>query len=294
MIDTCKTRLLDLYYLVTLPQRHRAASRRCLQSQVPVIVLFYHRVADKHPNGWTISTAKFRDQIPWLQRHFEIVSLETAQRRIDAGVNDRPTVCITFDDGYAENCQMAIPWLIDAEIPFTYFVSSLYMQLGKPFPHDVARGQPLPPNTIGQLRDMAAAGVEIGAHTRTHADLGAIHGERKLRDEIIGSREDLEDALGQAVRYFAFPFGMPKNLSTLAFRIAYEGRFQGVCSAYGGYNAPAGDSFHLRRIHGYPEWSRFRNWLTLDPRNLHLGDQFEPGDYRNRKGHGPFACHEKT
>jgi peptidoglycan/xylan/chitin deacetylase (PgdA/CDA1 family) len=285
MIDTCKSQLLGLYYLATLPQRRRASSRRCLQFQVPVIVLFYHRVADKHPNDWTISTARFRDQIQWLEPHFEMVSLETAQRRIDAGANDRPTVCITFDDGYAENCQMAIPWLIDAGIPFTYFVSSLYMQLGKPFPHDVARGQPLPPNTIGQLRDMAAAGVEIGAHTRTHADLGTIHCERKLRDEMIGSQEDLEDALGQAVRYFAFPFGMPKNLSTRAFRIAYEGSFRGVCSAYGGYNAPAGDSFHLRRIHGYPEWSRFCNWLTLDPRKLHLGDQFDPGDYRKPKDH---------
>ena len=32
----------------------------------------------------------------------------------------------------------------------------------------------------------------------------------------------------------------------------------------------AGDSFHLRRIHGYPEWSRFCNWLTLDPRKLSI------------------------
>ena len=284
VIDTCKTQLLGFYYLATLPQRQRAASRRCLQSQVPIMVLFYHRVADKHPNGWTISTTRFRDQIQWLKRRFDMVSLETAQQRIDAGENDRPTVCITFDDGYAENCEMAIPWLLEKEIPFTYFVSTLYMQQGKPFPHDVARGQPLPPNTIGQLRHMAAAGVEIGAHTRTHADLGVLHHELKLREEIVGSKEDLEDALGQKVNYFAFPFGMPDNLSTSAFRIAYETPFRGVCSAFGGYNAPAGDSFHLRRIHGYPEWSRFCNWLTMDPRKLHLGDQFDPCDYRTPKG----------
>ncbi len=283
MLDTCKTQLLGLYYLATLPQRRHAASRRCLQSQVPMIVLFYHRVADKHPNGWTISTTRFRAQIEWLRHRFEIVSLETAQQRIEMGANDRPTVCITFDDGYADNCQMAIPWLLAEKIPFTYFVSTLYMQLGKPFPHDVARGRPLPPNTIEQLRDMATAGVEIGAHTRSHADLGAVHDKRKLADEIIGSREDLEDVLGQAVQYFAFPYGMPKNLSTAAFRLAYEASFRGVCSAYGGYNGPAGDSFHLRRIHGYPEWSRFCNWLTLDPRKLSIGDLYNPGDYRNPK-----------
>ena len=293
MLNTCKTQLLGLYYLATLPQRRLAASRRSLQSQVPVMVLFYHRVADKYPNGWTISTTRFREQIKWVQQRFDIVSLETAQRRIDAGANDRATVCITFDDGYADNCQMAVPWLVDEGIPFTYFVSSLYMQLGKPFPHDVARGRPLPPNTIGQLRDMASAGVEIGAHTRTHADLGAIHSERKLRDEIVGSREDLEDALGQAIRYFAFPIGMPENLSTAAFRIAYQGSFRGVCSAYGGYNVPAGDSFHLRRIHGYPEWSRFRNWLTLDPRKRTIGDRYNPGNYRSPKAQGSLVCHQK-
>lgn len=286
MIDTCRTQLLGLYYLATIPQRRRAATRRCLQSQVPVAVLFYHRVADKHPNDWTISTLRFREQILWLKRRFEMVSLETAQQRIASGTNERPTVCITFDDGYAENCQMAIPWLIHSRIPFTYFVSTLYMQLGKPFPHDVARGRPLQPNTISQLRAMTAAGVEIGAHTRTHADLGAIRSESKLRDEIAGSKVDLENALGQEIRYFSFPYGMPENMSNAAFRIAYETSYQGVCSAYGGYNLPAGDSFHLRRIHGYPEWLRFRNWLTMDPRKLHTGDQFNPGDYRNIKGPG--------
>ncbi|MEO2049416.1 MAG: polysaccharide deacetylase family protein [Pirellulales bacterium] len=283
MLSTCKSQLLGMYYLATLPQRQRAAARRCHQSQVPVMALFYHRVADTYPNDWTISTDRFCKQIRWLQRRFEIVSLETAQQRIDAGVNDRPTVCITFDDGYADNCEMAIPWLIEQGIPFTYFISTYYMQRGEPFPHDLANGQRLLPNSIGQLQNMAAAGVEIGAHTRTHADLGAIHCEKKLREEIIASKEDLEDSLGQSVRYFAFPYGMPKNLSTAAFRIAYEAPFLGVCTAFGGYNAPAGDSFHLRRIHGYPEWSRFCNWLTMDPRKLHTGDLFHPGNYRNSK-----------
>ncbi len=247
------------------------------------MVLFYHRVADTYPNDWTLSTARFCKQVQWLQRQFEIVSLATAQQRIDAGVNNRPTVCITFDDGYADNCDMAVPWLVDEGIPFTYFVSTYFMQRNEHFPHDLASGQPLYPNTMEQLRAMAAAGVEIGAHTRTHADLGVIRSEEKLRNEIVGSKEDLENSLGQTVRYFAFPFGMPKNLSTTAFRIAYEAPFQGVCTAFGGYNVPAGDSFDLRRIHGYPEWSRFCNWLTIDPRKLHSGDLFDPGDYRKSK-----------
>ena len=54
---------------------------------------------------------------------------------------------------------------------------------------------------------------------------------------------------------------------------ALEAGFDGVCSAYGGYNFPGDDPFHLRRIHGDPETIRLKNWLTLDPRKLHTGEQ---------------------
>jgi hypothetical protein len=51
-----------------------------------------------------------------------------------------------------------------------------------------------------------------------------------------------------------------------AFQVARSAGYQAVCSAYGGYNFPGDDSFHLRRIHADNEMIRLRNWLTLDPR----------------------------
>lgn len=281
-LDSIKTPLLDLYYLATLPKRKQQASLLEEKQQVPVTALFYHRIADENPNDWTMSTEVFQRQITWLKEHFEIVSLEEAQHRIAADSNDRPTACITFDDGYADNCKTALPWLLEQKVPFTYFVTTNNTLTGEPFDHDVKNGCPLSPNTAEQLRELAEAGVEIGAHTRSHADLGVIDDEDTLFDEIVGSKRDLEDLLGCAVRYFAFPFGMPQNLSTQAFRVAFEAGFWGVCSAYGGYNLPGEDSFHIQRIHGDPEWSRFRNWLTVDPRKLSHARQFVPGDYRDR------------
>lgn len=281
-LDSIKTPLLDLYYLATLPQRKHAAVTREEKRQVPVICLFYHRIADENPNDWTLSNEMFRKQISWLDERFEIVSLAEAQQRVAAEANDRPTVSITFDDGYADNCDVALPWLIDKEIPFTYFVTTDNMKSGEPFPHDVRNGCPLAPNSAQQIRELAAAGVEIGAHTRSHTDLGSIVDEDTLFDEIVGSKRDLEELTERPVRYFAFPFGLPENLSTAGFRIAFEAGLWGVCSAYGGYNLPGDDSFHLQRIHGDPEWSRFRNWLTVDPRKLKRERQFTPGDYRNR------------
>ena len=75
----------------------------------------------------------------WIRRHFDIVSLEEVQRCVAAGENPRPAVAITFDDGYAENCDEAIPFLLENEIPFTYFVSLGFVNEQKPFPHDVRR-----------------------------------------------------------------------------------------------------------------------------------------------------------
>ena len=124
-----------------------------------------------------------------------------------------------------------------------------------------------------EFLEMKRGGAEIGAHTRSHADLGNVSSDR-LIEEILGSREDLSDALGIDVRYFAFPYGLPNNLSTEAFRVAAEARFQGVCSAYGGYNFPGDDPFHIRRFHGDPEMVRFKNWLTVDDRKLISGPVF--------------------
>jgi peptidoglycan/xylan/chitin deacetylase (PgdA/CDA1 family) len=276
--------LLNSYYLTTLPSRRRAAAQRAALQCEPVQILFYHRVADEYPNGWTISTRSFARQIRWLRSRFDIVSLSDAQARIASGRNQRPKVCVTFDDGYADNGRFAIPLLLNYRIPFAYFVSTNHVLGGEPFPHDIAAGRTFEVNTLAQLREMAAAGVEIGAHTRSHANLGGNLSRDELTDEIVGSKQELETAIGCHIRYFAFPYGKQENLSTAAFRIAFEGGFDGVCSAYGGYNFPGDDAFHLRRFHADCEFIRFKNWLTIDPRKLRMQRDFDPGDFRARVG----------
>jgi peptidoglycan/xylan/chitin deacetylase (PgdA/CDA1 family) len=280
LFSTWKTCVLGAYYCASLPARRRAATERAAQQTEPVRVLFYHRVADELPNDWTMSTAAFAEQIRWLCTRFELVTLAEAQRRIRAGRNRIPTACITFDDGYADNMRFAVPLLLNHNIPFTYFVSTNFVLGNKPFPHDERANQLLTPNTPGQLRELAANGVEIGAHTRSHADLGTTSSEKQLTDEIVGCKRELERTIDREVRYFAFPYGRQANLSAQAFRVAYEAGYAAACSAYGGYNFPGDDPFHLRRIHADPELIRLKNWLTVDPRKLRQHRDFEPGDYR--------------
>jgi peptidoglycan/xylan/chitin deacetylase (PgdA/CDA1 family) len=273
------------YYWSTLRARRCAAIERAARYNEPVRILFYHRVADEHPNHWTLRPQTFTAQIHWLRERFDLVSLAEAQARIASGGNRWPTACITFDDGYADNRRFAIPLLLKYQIPFTYFVSTNHVLGGQPFPHDVAAGRPLAVNTLAHLREFAAAGVEIGAHTRGHVSLGAKAPVAEMVDEIIGSKRELESAIGVSVRYFAFPYGQHENLSAAAFRIAYEAGYAGVCSAYGGYNFPGDDAFHLRRFHADPEFFRFKNWLTVDPRKLRIHRDFDPGDYGSPKQH---------
>jgi peptidoglycan/xylan/chitin deacetylase (PgdA/CDA1 family) len=271
---------LKLHYGVTTPLRVRRFARLRRDRTLPICVLFYHRVADWCPNAWTIPTRVFQTQIQWLRENFNIVPLAEAQRRIDAGQNDRPIACLTFDDGYADNFDVALPLLIRDKIPFTYFVASQHVLKGQAFPHDVEAGYRLRPNKPAEIQLLARAGVDIGSHSQSHANLGLTASAAVLTQEIVESKHDLEDLTGREVRYFAFPYGLPEHMSPEAFRVAYEAGYRGVCSAYGAYNFPGGDSFHIRRIHGDKEIVRLKTWLMLDPRKLKKPENFDPGHYR--------------
>jgi peptidoglycan/xylan/chitin deacetylase (PgdA/CDA1 family) len=262
-----KRLFLNLYAGGTYPLRARRLAQLGSEGKAPWSVLFYHRVADDSANPWTISTQAFERQMHWLKRHFELISLAEGQRRIRSGTNTRHAVTVTFDDGYADNSRRALPLLIELGIPCTYFVTTHNVLSGRPFPHDVKLGHPCAPNTPAEIRDLASAGIDIGAHTRTHADLGGVTNPRVLAEELSIGQLELEDITGMPVRYFAFPYGQKVNLGRAAM-VAARSTFDGVCSAYGGYNFPGDDSFQIQRIGVDDELVRLRNWLSLDPRKL--------------------------
>lgn len=269
-----KKLLLGAYYHGTLPYRSWRGRRARAAGTAPIMVLFYHRVADDAASPWTLPNRAFARQVQWLKANFDMVSLAEAQRRIAGRANRRPAVSITFDDGYAANCHEALPLLIAERIPCTYFVSSRCVLEGIPFPHDIAHGYEGRPNTLEELRSISAAGVEIGAHTRSHADLSRLKNPQKLHDEVVVAGEELRQAIGRPVPYFAFPFGLSGNLNRTVFKLAHEFGYDGVCSAYGGYNFPGDDPFHIQRICA-DEMLRVKNWVTVDPRKLRRPYRFD-------------------
>ena len=254
-----QTRLLAPYRYARLRQLAR-------NGEAPISVPFYHRVADERPNDWTISRRGFQRHVEYCQQNFELIDLAEVQRRVRDRDSCTPAVSFTFDDGYSENCDFALPLLIERKVPCTYFVSTENVIHGKGFGHDCRC--PLAVNSKKQVREMSDAGIEIGCHTRSHVDFAKVHDLKIVRREIVDAKAELEQIIGRAVRYFAFPFGLPEQLTQMAIEAVHSAGYQGFCSAYGAYNLVGQDSFHIRRVHGDPEFARLVNWLSYCPRKI--------------------------
>ena len=260
------------------PVRNQQLKRRIKLGLAPSMVAFYHRVSDHQPNGWTIARAEFVRHLDEMQRRGPFVDLDEVQTRVRAGENRECTFSITFDDGYADNEAFALPMLLERNIPVTYFVSTAHIENRRPFGHDVAAGVPLAVHSVAALRRWSDAGIEIGGHTRDHVDLSQATDPQTLHEQIIADKDRLEQLIGRAVRFFAFPFGLPRQLTMPAIRAVKQAGYEGFCSAFGGYNTPARDAFHIRRFHGDPEWNRMKNWLSFDRRKLDLEPEIQLPD----------------
>ena len=226
-------------------------------------------------NGWSIPKRNFERQLDWILKNASPASLDAVFDSQLQGTRVAPMAAITFDDGYAENCEHAFPALIERRIPFTYFVATHFVETGKPFPHDVARGVPLRPNTIEEIKNLAENGVQIGAHSHTHLDLGRPQSDEVLKIEITDARKRLQDWTGQSIDYFAFPFGLKQNISQEAIDVVFDSGFKCFVSAAGGLNWPGQDANHLQRIHGDLGMAAFKNWLTFDPRKVRAKSPIE-------------------
>ncbi len=270
-------REIGLLFYRWATRRSRSALRETFASQrtFPALVVFYHRVATHSMNSWSIEKRNFEDHLDWMVANSVPVSLDRVRETQVVGKRDKPMLAVTFDDGYGENCEHAIPALIERRIPCTYFVTTHNVESGEPFRHDLNRGVPLRPNTVDEIREMAKMGIDIGAHSHTHVNFGQPLSDQELRREIPDVRKRLQDWTGQPIDYFAFPFGLKKNISQEAIDRVFESGFKCFLSAAGGVNFPDQGANHLQRFHGEPGMSSVKNWLTYDPRKIRAENPIE-------------------
>jgi peptidoglycan/xylan/chitin deacetylase (PgdA/CDA1 family) len=142
-------------------------------------------------------------------------------------------VLITLDDAYEDLVFHALPLLRKYGFGATVFV--ITDKIGGVWEGRRAM-------SAAQIREWSGKGIEFGAHTRTHPDLRTVSGAL-LRDEIVGSRDDLARILGCAPAAFAYPYGEFTNEAVACARSAFRVAF----STKGGLNTSATTPHLLHR-----------------------------------------------
>lgn len=123
-----------------------------------------------------------------------------------AELPDHPSaVAITFDDGFANFAEHALPVLERLSLPATVFVISGYCGKRNNWPTQPPGFPTLPLMSWSALRDLPPL-ISLGAHTRTHPDLRML-AERELFEEVHGSRVEIEQNTARMVKSFAYPYG---------------------------------------------------------------------------------------
>ena len=110
---------------------------------------------------------------------------------------------LTFDDGYDDMVNLALPILKDNALPFTLYLTTHPTETGQP----LFAGGLADPCTWDQVDEMAATGLmTLGAHTHRHADMRTLTDEQAA-DDLGISNELIERRMGVSPRHFCYPYG---------------------------------------------------------------------------------------
>ena len=165
---------------------------------------------------------------------------------------------ITFDDGFRSFFELAFPALKRRGMRATVFVPA--GEIAGTNRWDLAAGYPQHPvMSDGELREIAAAGMEIGSHGWAHRSLPECS-ELEAREELVQSRERLGE-LGLVPDIFAYPYG---HYSRHCVEIVNEAGYQAAASIFSDAPSVTANRFAMRRIYVHPGDTplRFRSKLS--------------------------------
>ena len=175
----------------------------------------------------------FRERLELLQEDWDIVDLHTLMDS-PAEPNER-LLALTFDDGYQNWVDQALPVLLELNLPAVFFVCSGIVGLEKSSAerfvrHRLRRTQCLQTLTHSGFLELAKYPLlEIGGHTRDHYDLGGNLRDKDIEEQIFSDRIQLQNWSGREVKWFAYPFGGTKNCSLISQKVVasagYEAAF---------------------------------------------------------------------
>lgn len=189
----------------------------------------------------SVTPELFRRQMECLAAlRIPVVPLDEVRRRPGA-------VALTFDDAFRNVFEHALPELVRHGFPATVFVVSGRCGGWNDWDQKGYRGIPrLPLMSWDELKQLAAAGIELGGHGVDHPDLTAIAPER-AREQMQACRLEIEQRTARRVRWFAYPYGLTAPHLLEMAREYYDG----ACGTELRYLAPGDDPHALPRLDAY-------------------------------------------
>lgn len=172
---------------------HAFAGRRPVHA-----ILAYHSVGER--GGISLPVRTFAAQMALIAERFTVLPVADLRRAHRDGRDD-DLVAVTFDDGYRDNYERALPVLERLGLSASFFPATGF--LGRSFRSWAAEH---PMMTAEQVRRLAELGHEVGAHGVTHRKLTQLPRD-VVRRELVDAKALLEDLTGRPVETVAYPKG---------------------------------------------------------------------------------------
>lgn len=210
-------------------------------------ILMYHQIDEPPPRGTAlrgliVAPSSFTLQMRMLRlMGYQGMSMRDLAPYLK-GIKTGKVVGLTFDDGFRNNVIHALPVLQRHRFTATcYGVSDL---IGGTNTWDKGKVAEKPLMNLQEWKTWLAAGMDIGSHTQTHANLNELSDE-DARLQIFQSKMILEKALGYEVRHFCYPYGHYCQTHT---NIVREAGYDTATTTRRGRIQVGDDPYTLRRI----------------------------------------------
>jgi peptidoglycan/xylan/chitin deacetylase (PgdA/CDA1 family) len=224
-------------------------------------ILTYHSL-DRSGSVISVMPEVFRRQMQMLEDN-GVPVVPLAKIRQSPGA-----VALTFDDGFGNFLEHAMPVLEQHRFPATVFVVSGHCGRRNDWPGQWRATPRLELMSWSELRAIARRGMEIGAHTAHHPDLTKLP-EAEADRELAGCRAAIEQEAGAAVESFAYPYGAVndavRRLARRHFARACGTRLEFVQPGSDPAELPRLDAYYLRRLIWFDHLMRpmGRGYLSL-------------------------------
>lgn len=213
-------------------------------------VLMYHRIGEVCAAAearYCVTPERFASHMFALAKHgLRACPIDDFAIWLNGGVDlGANAFLLTFDDGFRGVYEHALPVLRQLGWPASVFLVSSLIGGSDAWQQEVgSEGRTYPLLGEAEIHDLRQFGFSFHSHSRTHADLTSL-GDDALRQEIAGSKAELETLLGGQVQYFAYPYGRYDERATRMIRAA---GYRAAFSVESGFNRQGSDAYHLRRL----------------------------------------------